>query len=369
MRRAYASCLFTSLFALSTVWVAPAFAVSDTTPPQLTAFSFTPNAVDVSASAQSVTVNATITDDLSGVSYAYVYFVGPYNQQVYGYFYRTSGTTLNGTYQATVTVPRFVAAGVWKAYVQLSDSAGNYSNLQASNLVTLGFPTDLAVTDSTEDTLPPTLLSANFSPSTIDVSSASANVTVTLQVSDNLSGANVAYPCFAVAIAPPTTTGSTAIKYISGQAFHLVAGTVNNGTWQAVTTIPRYSPAGAWQIQYINLYDVVGNYIYLYTTQLQAAGINPILSVNSTPSDIAPPTLTGLTFSPPLFNTSASSQNVTITMSAADNLSAALMVIVTFCELADVLNSGGEKVRPVRVGGAMSDGVEFTDKIGLMPAA
>ena len=323
MRCGYASCLVTSLFALSMASVEPAVAASDTTPPQLTAFSFTPSAVDVSTGAQSVIVNATITDDLSGFSSGYVEFLGPNNQYVIGYFSRTFGTTLNGTYRTTVTVPRFVAAGVWKALVYLWDSAGNSSRLAASNLVTLGFPTDLTVTDSSPDTLPPTLLSASFSPSTIDVSSSSVNVTLTLQISDNLSGVciNCNITWFEVAITPPTTTGATAVEYISNWDFHLVAGTATSGTWQAVKAMPRYSPAGSWQIQYITLYDAVTNYISLNTAQLQAAGINPILFVKSTPSDIAQPTLTGLTFSPPLFNTSTGSQNVTITMSASDNLS------------------------------------------------
>jgi hypothetical protein len=305
------------------MWVKPAVAAADTTPPQLVAFSFTPSAVNVSASPQSVTVNATITDDLSGFSYGDVQFTGPNNQYVIGYFSRTSGNALNGTYQVTITVPRFVAAGVWKALVYLTDSAGNYSRLAASNLVTLGFPTDLTVTDTSPDTLPPTLLSASFSPSVIDVSSSSVNVTLTLQISDSLSGVNLNgnITWFAVAVAPPTTSGSTVLQYISSRDFSLVAGTVNNGTWRAVKTIPRYSPAGSWQIQSITLYDAVTNSITLNTAQLQAAGINPTLSVNATPSDIAQPSLTGLTFSPPLFNTSAGSQDVTITMSASDNLS------------------------------------------------
>ena len=132
----------------------PAVAAADTTPPQLVAFSFTPSAVNVSASPQSVTVNATITDDLSGFSYGDVQFTGPNNQYVIGYFSRTSGNALNGTYQVTITVPRFVAAGVWKALVYLTDSAGNYSRLAASNLVTLGFPTDLTVTDTSPPVSP-----------------------------------------------------------------------------------------------------------------------------------------------------------------------------------------------------------------------
>jgi hypothetical protein len=50
-------------------------------------------------------------------------------------------------------------------------------------------------------------------------------------------------------------------------------------------------------------------------------GINPVLTDVSSPADSTPPTLTGLGFSPSIINTGASSQNVTITVSASDDIS------------------------------------------------
>src|SRR6185312_5334797 len=106
---------------------------------------------------------------------------------------------------------------------------------------------------------------------------------------------------------------------ISSFDIHLASGSAVNGTWQGVVKIPRFSASGSWHIQSINLRDVVTNSVFLNSAQLQAVGINPILSVSSVLSDPTPPALTGLVFSPPLFNTSTGQQTVNITVSASDN--------------------------------------------------
>jgi hypothetical protein len=347
---------------LLVISVPQAFAQSsDTTAPLLTSFSFTPS-VDVSTSPQIVTVNATITDDLAGFFFGLAQFTSPNNQLVSGSFFRTSGNALNGVYQANVMVPRFVQAGIWKAQVFLQDNAGNRRTLAASTLQTLGFPTDLTVINSNQDTLPPTLISASFSPGAIDVSSNDVNVTVTLQITDNLSGTDFSrFIDFSVVLMPPTPSTVTARQYISSGSFSLVAGTPNNGTWQAVKKMPRYSPSGPWRLQSVSLRDAATNQIFLNSAQLVAAGINPTLTVNSLPSDVSNPALTGLSFSPSLFNTSLGSQTVTITLSASDDLSGVDFSPTTpnlaFAQFVLTSPSGGQNVivnpfiAPTLVGG------------------
>src|SRR5664280_220530 len=70
-------------------------AQSDTTPPSLITLSFSAASVNVSAAAQTLTVNATITDDLSGFNYGYIEFISPSGQTAgyyqSGYFTRISG--------------------------------------------------------------------------------------------------------------------------------------------------------------------------------------------------------------------------------------------------------------------------------------
>lgn len=302
----------------------PAYAqTSDTTPPVLVSFSFTPTSVDVSAGPQTVTVTARITDDLSGESYGYVYFYSPSDQYVLGYFARISGDALDGMYQASVTIPQFRQAGTWQAYVYMYDAAGNSSYLAPSTLQSDGFSSDLTVIDSVADAQPPTLVSVTFSPSTIDVSSSDVDVTISLHVTDNLTGANFSsLGYFALGLSPQTLSPALGSQqFVASEEFQLVSGTPQDGIWQAVKTIPRYSPNGVWQIQFVQLYDVATNFIYLGPTQLQDAGITPVLTVTSSPSDVTPPTLTGLSFSPSLINTSLGTQSVTISMSASDDLS------------------------------------------------
>src|SRR3954471_44395 len=103
-----------SIFVL---WPPALFAqVSDVTPPQVVSFDFTPNTIDTRTAPQTVTATATLSDDLSGVSFCQVDFMSPsFRQQQFVSFRNppTSGTDLNGTYSASVEFPRFVESGTW----------------------------------------------------------------------------------------------------------------------------------------------------------------------------------------------------------------------------------------------------------------
>ncbi len=296
-------------------------AQSDTTPPSLTALTFGASTVDVSSSAQSLTVNATITDDLSGVSSANIQFRSPSGQTVNGLFFMTSGTNLNGTYQGSASFPLFVEAGVWTATVSLFDNAGNRATLQVATLASLGFPSSVTVVDTNADTTPPTLLGMSFSPSSIDTSAGPQNVTVSLQISDAQSGADFSHlVTFALTLAPTGSGPNGPFQYLSTADFKLVSGTPQDGVWQATKQMPQFS-GGAWEAQNIILFDAVTNQISLGPAQLLTMGIAPILADTSTLVDSTPPLLSGLTFSPTIVNTSPAPQNVAITVSASDDIS------------------------------------------------
>src|ERR1700681_4455893 len=57
--------------------LAGAAQAQDTTPPQLKALSFSPSSIDTSRGPANVSVNATVTDNSSGVSYMEITFVDP----------------------------------------------------------------------------------------------------------------------------------------------------------------------------------------------------------------------------------------------------------------------------------------------------
>jgi hypothetical protein len=293
--------------------------ISDTTPPSIVALSFSASSVDVSTAAQTLTVNATLTDDLSGVYNAYIQFQSPSGQLAYGFLGRVSGNNLYGHYQATVPFPRFAEAGVWNAYLSLFDNAGNQIMLDSATLSSLGFPGTLTVVDSTPDTTPPTLLGASFSPSSINTSAGSQAVTLSLHVSDTQTGANLSSNGY-LYLSPSGASGTGPSQYVPGLDFHLISGTHQDGVWQATITMPQYS-GGNWIVSQLYLCDAVTNCVYLTSGQLAAMGINPVLVDSSSPADRTPPTLTGLSFSRSVIDTSASSQSVTVTLSASDDIS------------------------------------------------
>ncbi|GCL39658.1 hypothetical protein SR1949_47860 [Sphaerospermopsis reniformis] len=89
---------------------------TDTTAPSLGSFSLSTTSVNTSTAAQSITVTAQITDDMSGLvsgslssGYGGVSFKSPSGQQsayvLLNYSDRTSGTSQNGIYSDTLTIP------------------------------------------------------------------------------------------------------------------------------------------------------------------------------------------------------------------------------------------------------------------------
>ena len=102
--------------------------VQDLTPPVLTGLRFSPAVVDTSAGPATVRVSLDLTDDLSGVDFSLespnggnfhgVFFQSPSNAQFRfvccGGFSMTSGTVLDGTWEADIFFPQYSEAGTWK---------------------------------------------------------------------------------------------------------------------------------------------------------------------------------------------------------------------------------------------------------------
>ena len=120
---------------------------SDNTPPVLTAFSFTPTTIDTSAADQTITVTATITDDLSGNEPAPKQRVVPKSMgrtvsTILGDYHRVSGTPQTGQVYSTMSVPHFAEQGTWTVQtVGLGDQSGNHRYYDATQLAALGSPT------------------------------------------------------------------------------------------------------------------------------------------------------------------------------------------------------------------------------------
>jgi hypothetical protein len=93
-----------------------------------------PSRVDTSTSDQTVTVTASITDDLSGVGNGgYIMFRSPSGQYVnaqLGEGWQVSGTPQNAVVSYPMTVPADSEPGTWTAQVlELDDRVGNRNRI------------------------------------------------------------------------------------------------------------------------------------------------------------------------------------------------------------------------------------------------
>ena len=116
---------------------------ADTEAPVFQSLSFSPATVDTSSSSQTVTVTAHITDNQSGVgSESFIWFRSPDRSITLSgaRFFLVSGTSTDGTYQATETFPKSSMPGAWTASGALVDEAKNSRSFESESLKAQGFP-------------------------------------------------------------------------------------------------------------------------------------------------------------------------------------------------------------------------------------
>ncbi len=300
--------------------------VSDSEPPQLMNFNFTPSAIDVSTGSQSVNVSLDVTDNLSGTRGVIIYFQSPSGQTVRTVMPLVIGTSLDGTYEGPVTFPQFGENGTWQVHeIFLSDMVSNGAMIRTDVLAAAGYPTQLEIVSTPADTQGPNISNIQFSPASMDVSAAPVSVTVDLTVTDELSGvvfppavpSENFFPFFPVFIQSPSRQQYI---HLANLQFELVSGDVLNGTWRGTFEVPQYAEAGNWQVMNIALRDRAGNYSWLDSSQLIELEIPIELPIAADPTDTTPPQLISLDFVPKVINTSNGSSEVTVTMSITDDL-------------------------------------------------
>ena len=307
----------------------PVTSVADTTPPALTGLTITPSSIDVSNGPKSVTLAMNLTDSQSGVAFpcqnapcnATLYVFGPTGDQLLREFpfdvHLTSGTVNQGVWTITVTFPQYAAAGTWTLVsLAISDKVGNFAYLSGQQLGNLGFPTTIKVSSTPIDNVPPVLTGLTISPLVIDTSSGAQPITVSLGLTDNLSGVDFTAgslaltpdsnynPCFftinlgvglgaigcpyfpvfgsnglpldspnfnvsAIVFTSPSGQQNVVINTYHN-SFTLNSGTLLNGQWEVSTSLPQYSEGGTWTLQYVTVQDSALNTLFLNQAALQA---------------------------------------------------------------------------------------------------
>src|SRR5205814_2057141 len=124
--------------------------------------------------------------------------------------------------------------GAYLVDISLLDMANNWREVSESQLLGLSLPYSVNQTGPSEGA-PPEITGVTATPSSVNTCSAPQTVNVNV----------------AAAVAPTNVTATRVV--ISGPAgqqvttsANLASGTVKNGTWNAVLTLPRYSHDGTW---------------------------------------------------------------------------------------------------------------------------
>jgi hypothetical protein len=259
--------------------------------PTLLSLTLDPPAVDTSNGTQSIMVTARIASSNGSFSFGSVGLRDPSSMQFIGANFssgnRISGDAFDGLYRTTVSLPRYSRSGAWVwSYAQISNTSNQYSyyynaidgvfnNLQTYNGATstsstLGAsgppltPAFLTVQSTPSDMTAPTLINFEINPSSIDVSTSGKTITVTTAVADDLSG--VSFGCFV---------------FVSPNGQQSRSGCFNAPSSNIQVFFPQFSQAGNWFLNYMYLYDRVGNYRYLYPGDLSQLGFPTSIQISS----------------------------------------------------------------------------------------
>ena len=254
---------------------AAATVISDAAAPQLTAFGFTPGIVGASDSTQTITVSAHLVDDTGTGSgpgpYSAATFRSPSGGQsinaVFNAEQRSAGTPIDAQYEVSVMIPAHAEEGAWSvAYIDLVDVLGNATRLITADVRARGFPTTLTLTSEEVDTTPPHLEAFDISPKTVDVTSPDPRVTVTARVADDLSGLYY----FSLSFVSPSFRQHAQVLLYG--TLGRVSGTLQDGVFQGVASLPAPAEPGTWKIELSALRDQAGNSVTLRAADYVALG-------------------------------------------------------------------------------------------------
>lgn len=102
------------------------------------------------------------------------------------------------------------------------------------------------------DTSGPAISAFSFSPATVDTTSGPQTVTLTITVTDNLSG----FRQGSVFLRAP---GSGQYQLVDIQTSDRTSGDASSGVYERTFVMPQYSDVGNWYVDGAGLYDTVGN--------------------------------------------------------------------------------------------------------------
>ena len=289
----------------------------DVTAPEIVGLSLTPMEVDVGYGPGLIALSVKGIDDSSGIDWISATLTSPSGEQTHCFcngLPLSSGTYINGTFTRSIAIPRYSEAGTWTIeYINIVDSVNNRRNYSAGQLAVLGLDHTFEVSTSQEDVTGPELVEVTLTPMEVDVSDGPGLITLSVKGIDDSSGIDW--------ISATLTSPSGEQTHCFCNGLPLSSGTYTDGVFTRSITIPQYSEAGTWTIEYINVVDSVNNSRNYGVGELVNLGLSPSFEVSTTKEDVTTPEIVGVTLTPTEVNVSDGPGLITMSIEATDDLS------------------------------------------------
>ncbi|MFE7060630.1 hypothetical protein ACFVAD_00595 [Sutcliffiella sp. NPDC057660] len=251
-----------------------------------------------------VKITADITDDLSGVSYAVIYYIKPSGKLSSYYFTYNSQNQL---FETTVTINEVDEPGVWQVNaVYLYDKKENSRSYQKNNFDFSKMELDVSGVMESSDKEAPVLRSINVVSNAVGLNE---DIKINAEVTDNESGVK------SVSVTYQKPSGKSVYVYLSKNS--------TTGLFEGKITISQFEEIGEWKITRISLTDHVSNnsniYNYLNESGKTINFDHCTVLVSGTTPDLQPPELDDLAIE--VQQLSNNSAEIILTAKVSDELS------------------------------------------------
>ena len=281
---------------------------NDGNAPVIANLTASPSTVDVTSEAATITLTVDITDETGVVIDSFwkpqLGKTGSPSIQAASSWALISGDDKNGTYQATVTVPTTAATG---DYTISSSFVEDIFENSASKVTNSGAANGGVTVISSREANAPVIANLTASPSTVDVTSEAATITLTVDITDE-SGV-VIDSSWKPQLGK---TGSPSIQAASSWA--LISGDDKNGTYQATVTVPTTAATGDYTISSSFVNDIYDNQSSYISGVGAASGGVTIASSREANA----PVIANLTASPSTVDITNEAATITLTVDIAD---------------------------------------------------
>ena len=267
-----------SEFSVATASVASGSSVAaDSTPPTFSGFTTNASFVSIGNSSENITLSIILEDNPSGIKSdelptPKLKKTGSIDIEANSAWVLISGDNNKGTYTAVITVPTtaspgdyYLFGGLWK------DTRGNLVTAETNKLG--GMSNSGVTVFNSVETDPPVFSNLSVYPSTVDVSSSSQTVTLTLDVTD-ASGVNIPG-----GITRLQKIGSNNIN--ANSAWQRTSGDNKNGSYSTTVTVPTTASPGDYYLTSSWWNDIWGNSAINSTPTAGGASNNGLTVINN----------------------------------------------------------------------------------------